>query len=579
MLWHSIGSLRRRDQNGGATWSGQLAGGQGFCRDQCFYDMPIAVDPTNANLVYIGGQISSGCGRLAGKSIDGGTSFADDSSGLHADEHSLFFDGAGNIYTGNDGGVWKRSSSLAAGSAWTNLNNAPLNTLQFQGIAVHPTDRNLMIGGTQDNGTEYQQTSAGNWSNTEGGDGGYALIDQSATNTTNVTMYHTFYNSANSQIAFDVATLTGCLPNHDSWPERGALACSNGTVLCSNDNLPANQCDNKPFFLNDGIQISDNVLFYAPMALGPGNPNTMYFGTDRLYRSTDRGDTMSIISQSPIVPTGTRVPLGGGAAVSVGSPISTIGISPQDDNYRIVGLQNGQVWATSIGSSTLVNITGGSFPTNPNGSATNKFVGRAVIDPNNKNVAYIAFSFFAPAGQGVWKITNLGAASSASPSAAAWTAAGSGIPSIPINALAIDPANSNNIFAGTDIGVYNSTDGGASWTPFGSGLPRSAVFDLALQNANRVLRAGTHGRGVWEISIAAAAATVQFSSASYSVGEGDGRVNITLTRSGDTTSSAAVNYATNDGAGLTNCDVLHRRHGYVGSRRCDVESFLSCDCR
>src|SRR5258707_1927711 len=478
----------RKSTDGGATWSGQLAGGQGFCRDQCFYDMPIAVDPTNANLVYIGGQISSGCGRLAGKSIDGGTSFADDSSGLHADEHSLFFDGAGNIYTGNDGGVWKRSSSLAAGSAWTNLNNAPLNTLQFQGIAVHPTDRNLMIGGTQDNGTEYQQTSAGNWSNTEGGDGGYALIDQSATNTTNVTMYHTFYNSANSQIAFDVATLTGCLPNHDSWPERGALACSNGTVLCSNDNLPANQCENQPSFLNDGIQISDNVLFYAPMALGPGNPNTLYFGTDRLYRSTDRGDTMSIISQSPNVPTGTRVPLGGGAAVSVGSPISTIGISPQDDNYRIVGLQNGQVWATSIGSSTLVNITGGSFPTNPNGSATNKFVGRAVIDPNNKNVAYIAFSFFAPAGQGVWKITNLGAASSASPSAAAWTAAGSGIPSIPINALAIDPANSNNIFAGTDIGVYNSTDGGASLEPLRRGLPRLGGFCFALQKRKSRLR-------------------------------------------------------------------------------------------
>jgi hypothetical protein len=561
----------RKSIDGGATWSGQLAGGQGFCRDQCFYDMPIAVDPTNASLVYIGGQISSGCGRLVGKSIDGGTSFVADSNGLHADEHSLFFDGAGNIYTGNDGGVWKRSSSLAAGSAWTNLNNAPLNTLQFQEIAVHPLDRNLMIGGTQDNGTEYQQTSAGNWSNTEGGDGGYALIDQSATNTTNVTMYHTFYNSANSQIAFDVATLTGCLPNHDSWPERGALACNNGTTLCSNDNNAATLCDSKPFFLNDGIQLSDNVLFYAPMALGPGSPNTVYFGTDRLYRSTDRGDNMAIVSQSPIVPTGTRVPVTGGSAVSVGGPISTIGISPQDDTYRIVGLQNGTVWATSTGSSTLVNITSGSFPANPNGSATNKFVGRAVIDPNNKNVAYIAFSFFAPAGQGVWKITNLGAAASASPSAAVWTAAGNGIPSIPINALAIDPANSNNIFAGTDIGVYNSTDGGANWVPFGAGLPRSAVFDLALQNANRILRAGTHGRGVWEISIAAAAPAVQFSSSTYSVTKGDPnnpRVNITVNRSGDTTGSASVGYATIDDAGLQNCNVFNG----TASPRCDYEN-------
>ncbi len=477
----------RKSVDGGATWSGQLTGGSGFCAGQCFYDMPIAVDPGNANLVYIGGQTSSTCGRLVGKSTDGGTTFVVDSSGLHADDHSLFFDGFGNIYTGNDGGVWKRSATAITGTAWTNLNNAPLNTMQFEGIAVHPFDRNLMIGGTQDNGTEYQQTSAGNWRGAEGGDGGYALIDQSATDTTNVTMYHTFFNQSGStgQIGFDRAVNTTCLPVFNFWPTRG-VGFGGGS---DTEDLTLS-CDGTANYKHNGIQLTDAVLFYAPMALGPGSPNTVYFGTDRLYRSTDRGDTMTIVSQGSISSPGSN-----------GSPISTIAISPQDDTYRIVGLQNGQVWATSMGSSTLVNITSVSFPTNPNGSVTNKFVGRAVIDPNNRNVAYIAFSFFATAGQGIWKITNLGAAAGASPSAPVWTAAGAGIPSIPVNALAIDPANSNNIYAGTDIGVYSSTDGGASWTPFGTGLPRSAVFDLALQNANRVLRAGTHGRGIWEIPL------------------------------------------------------------------------------
>jgi len=55
------------------------------------------------------------------------------------------------------------------------------------------------------------------------------------------------------------------------------------------------------------------------------------------------------------------------------------------------------------------------------------------------------------------------------------------------------------LYVGTDIGVYRSTDGGANWSPFNSGLPRVPVFDLALQNANRVLRAATHGRGIYEI--------------------------------------------------------------------------------
>src|SRR5207253_5798612 len=311
--------------------------------------------------------------------------------------------------------------------------------------AIHPTDRNFTIGGTQDNGTEYQLSTSGSWSNAEGGDGGFSLIDQSAANTTNVTMYHTFFNLQGTQIGFDRTINTACLSIKDSWPTRGDFGGSSA--------LSPVPCDGAASYIKNGISRSDNVLFYAPMALGPGSPNTLYFGTDRLYRSTDRGDNMSVVSQAPISGT---------------SPVSTIAISPQDDNYRLVGLQNGQVWATSTGSATLVNITGGSFPANPNGSTTNKFVGRAIIDPNNKDVAYVAFSFFAPAGQGVWKITNFGAAASASPSAPVWTAMGSGIPSIPVNAMAIDPANSNNLFAGTDIGVYNSTDGGVSWSPFGT---------------------------------------------------------------------------------------------------------------
>jgi hypothetical protein len=550
----------RKSVDGGLNWSTQLGGGQGFCGGQCFYDMPIAVDPNNANIVYLGGNARGTCSDAMKKSVDGGTSFQRDDNGLHADSHALFFDGAGLIYTGNDGGVWKRSSTAAAGSAWTNLNRSPLSTLQFESIAVHPLDQFFTIGGTQDNGTEAQQSSTGNWKNAEGGDGGYTLIDQSATNNTNVTMYLTFFNESNSQIIFDRATLTSCLNVRNSWPTRGAAECTtNGSsVVCPDDATPASNCDGLPFFKNNGIQLTDNVLFYAPMALGPGNPNTFYFGTDRLYRSTDRGDNMTIVSQSPLQPTGSRTPLGGGPAQTTGTPISTIAVSPQDDNYRIVGMQNGQVWATSTGSATMANITSGSFPANPNGSVTNKFVGRAIFDPSNKDVAYISFSFFAPAGQGIWKITNLGAAGS-SAAAPNWAPAANGIPSIPINALAIDPTNSNNVFAGTDIGVYNSTDGGASWAPFGTGLPRAAVFGIAIQPTSRILRVATHGRGMWEISLNAAPGpnTVQFNSVSQAASETPNqttKVDVTVTRTGDITGAATIDYATSDGTASSRSD-------------------------
>jgi hypothetical protein len=539
----------------------QLIGGGGFCGSQCFYDIAIAVNPNDANEVYLGGSARGSCSDGMKKSTDGGATFTPnpsaspavprDDNGLHADAHALFYDTAGNIYTGNDGGIWKRSSSAAAGTTWTNLNSAPLNTLQFESIAVHPTNQFMMIGGTQDNGTEYQQTSSGNWSNAEGGDGGYCLIDTSAPDTVHVNMYHTFFNSTNNQVGFDRAVDTTCLPNKNFWPTRGV-----GFVAGGDAEQPSLSCDGTANYLHNGLSLTDAVLFYAPMALGPGSPNTVYFGTDRLYRSSDRGDTMTVVSQAPIsvnVPAGTN------------SPTSTIAIWPQGDNIRMVGLQNGQVWATSTGSSTLVNLAP-PIPANPTGSTTNKFIGRAMIDPNNKNVAYITLSYYAPAGQGIWKITNLVAASGASPAAPVWSAVSSGIPSIPINAFAVDAINSNNLYAGTDIGVYFSTDAGASWTPFGTGLPRVAVFDLQIQPTSRILRAATHGRGVWETALVSpATSTVQFSTSSSSVTEGQVSTTVTVQRSGDTSFPASVNYATSDSSGSNNCQVT----GGPASSRCD----------
>ena len=547
--------LIRKSADGGQTWDpNPLAGGRGFCAGQCFYDMPIAVDPNDANIVYIGGQTGSSqaapCNRLLGISTDGGNTFASDSNGLHADNHAIVFDGAGNVFTGTDGGVWKRATGAMVGSAWTNLNNAPLNTLQFESIAVHPTDQFLMIGGTQDNGTEWQQTSSGNWNNAEGGDGGYSLIDQSATDTTHVNMYHTFFNRTGTQIGFDRAVDTTCLPIKNFWPTRGVGFGGPGDA-----EQPSLSCDGTANYLHNGLSLTDSVLFYAPMALGPGSPNTVYFGTDRLYRSNDRGDTMTVVSQASLSNPGGN-----------GSPISSIAIWKGGDNIRMVGLQNGQVWATSNGSSTLVNLAP-PIPANPNGSLTNKFIGRAMIDPNNKNVAYVTLSYYAPAGQGIWKITNLvAAAAGTSPAAPVWQVAGNGIPSIPINAFAIDPQNSNNLYAGTDIGVYFSSDGGANWSPFGSGLPRSAVFDLQIQPTSRILRAATHGRGIWETALVnPAPSQIQFNAATSSVPEGQVSIPVTITRSGDVSFPASVTYATTDNSGANGCGT---NTGFASSR-CD----------
>ena len=470
----------RRSNNGGVTWSAPLVAAEGFCGGQCAYDNPIGADPNITTTVYLGGNARGTCQDALKKSSDGGATFTRDDTGLHADFHSIAFTSGISpsiVYVANDGGVWKRDASLGPASPWTNLNNTALNTIQFQSLAVHPTDRNFTIGGTQDNGTEGQTISPGNWLSAESGDGGFALIDQSASNTVNVTMYHTFFNQTNNLIGFDRTNLGACLAVKDSWAWRGAGVAAD----------PTPSCDGTAFAANNGINVADTVNFYAPMALGPGTPNTLYFGTNKLYRSIDKGDTMVIASQNPIV-----------AAVAV----SAIGISPQDDSYRIVGLRNGNVWGTSIGSTTLVNLNF-PFPTNATASATNHYVARTVFDPNNTDVAYVTLSYYTnPSNAGhVWKISNFGNASNAAPVAAVWTAVSNGLPNIPINAFAVDPTNSNMLFAGTDIGVYFSPDAGANWYPYGTGLPVVAVFDMAIQNSFRVLRIATHGRGMWETSM------------------------------------------------------------------------------
>ena len=150
------------------------------------------------------------------------------------------------------------------------------------------------MGGTQDNGT-ICWAADGTVSHCRDGDGGYAVIDDNAQDTFNVLMYHTFFNQTNSQIGFERASNT--LANADGqlsgWTFRG---CSGTTS-------------------NNGFRCADNVLFYAPMNQGPGSPvNTLYFGTDRLYRSTNRGDTMTLVSQGPLVPS---TPAGSGVVVTV----------------------------------------------------------------------------------------------------------------------------------------------------------------------------------------------------------------------------------------------------------------------
>ncbi len=435
--------------DGGTTWTQQID--NNFCTPQCFYDIAIDVDPNNAANVYIGGAPALAFGR----SINSGLAFtanAQTSLGLHADSHAIAVapSNPSIVYFGSDGGIYKTTDVSATPITWTSLNNSSFRATQFMGLAVHPVNANFTIGGTQDNGTNFYQPAA-TWFRADFGDGGYSVIDQNATDTTNVRMYHTYFNQTNAMGYARVTSSSSA--TEGNWNGFG--------------------CGFGGFTANGMTCAATAILFYAPMEQGPGSPfNTLYFGSDVLYRSADGGTTMAKVSQEPL---------------QSGIPISAIGIAPQNDNVRIVGQTNGNLFGTATGATTLINLDpANNIPALP--------VVRAVVDPNNVDVAYIGLAVFG--ANSLYKTTNL---SSASPS---WTAvAGTGgniLPQVPVNGIVVDPQNSNRIYAGTDIGVYSSTDGGANWIPYGTGLPRVAVFDMTL-TSERLLRIATHGRGLWQI--------------------------------------------------------------------------------
>ena len=435
----NLGGRVLRSTDGGTTWVQQID--NNFCTAQCFYDIAIAVDPTNANTVYLGGSPN----LIAAKSTNAAVSFTDNNAGVHADTHVLTVSASDptQIWLGTDGGVYKSTNS---GVTWTPMNNSQFSATQFMSIAVHPTDPNFSIGGTQDNGTNFYQP-AGTWTRADFGDGGYAQIDQNAADNTNVRMYHTYFNASNLQ---GYGTVSSTASASDGlWAFRG---CQSAGVT------------------TNGITCNGSVNFYAPLERGPGNPNTIYYGSDRLYRSADAGVNHTVVSQNPI---------------AAGIPISAIGISPQNDNVRIVGLNSGALFGTSTGANPLVDL-------DPLNTIPNVAIARTVVDPNSQTTAYVTLSAFAVSS--VWKTTNLNS------NPPTWTAVSTGLPSVPVNSFVVNPLNSNHLFAGTDIGVYGSVNGGTSWFPAGTGLPVVAVFGMAITSGGK-LRIATHGKGMWEISV------------------------------------------------------------------------------
>jgi hypothetical protein len=491
--------------NAGDSWT--VLTQEPFCdrgsdSGQCYYDMALAIQPGNPQVLFAGGA----AGAIAGsstpeptliRSMDGGMTWADVSANnggdtsnpqIHVDHHAIAFSPDGRtIYVGNDGGVWRSADAMtaAAGSQhWANL-NAGLQTMQFYpGVTPHPSNPNVVFGGTQDNGSEEYSGNL-TWTDPRTcGDGGWTAIGPVTAS------------------AFTVF-----------------LACdnvgNNGTIWKS-----ANSGGNYAT-ADSGINFSTSVDFIPPVVLDPSAPQNAYFGTTSLWQSQDGA--------------GTWTAMAGGASLTLSGSstdyITAMAVAPSDSNTVYAGSRLAVVYATTNAlkgaSATFTKVSAGL----PYRSLT-----QLVVDPINAMKAYAAFSGFSGFGDTpghIFETTDGGGS---------WTSIDGDLPNVPVNDLVIDPGDPEEmIYAATDVGVFVTANGGAHWSTLAAGLPNDQVMSVRIQASWRLLVAGTHGRGAWEFALPAVPLNIS-SISPVSIAAGSAQFRLTVDGASFTANSV-VNFA------------------------------------
>jgi len=423
---------------------------------------------------------------------------------VHPDQHALAYtipsaSGADLMYLANDGGIYRAlngftgltTGSCSGTNQFDDLNQNLGSMTQFVSFSQHPTDPNTLFGGTQDNGspaTATATTSTG-WENILSGDGGYNAIDSNTGN----------------WFASNPDTGAGTLNIQE---------CSSG-VNC-NDSL-------FNLVVSSSNVGGDDGAFYVPYILDPQSTSALLVGTCRVWSGPRTGGAFTLLSPNfDTLGTGTcagtevnvvRALAAGGPTNANGSQViyaTTDGPGPNNLTSPI----GGNVWVTTNAAaisgtaSAFVNVT----LNGPGGSSINpnQFpVSGVAIDSSDPtgNTAYVTVMGFTGGPGHVWQTTNAGNTWTD------WTGFGgvSPLPDSPVNAVVVDPS-AHIIYVGTDVGVFQSPTSAAAWTEVGpasnpsgtaSGfLPNVAVTALALFNSGgqKLLRASTYGRGVWQFN-------------------------------------------------------------------------------
>jgi photosystem II stability/assembly factor-like uncharacterized protein len=423
-----------------------------------FYYTRVRVDPNNENHIY---AVASSLFE----SIDGGKTFRSITRRTHIDYHAFWLDAKDpkRLWVGEDGGI---AVTYDGGENWEPLYNIPLG--QF--YQIHADNRlpfYYVMGGLQDNGAwsgpsrtrEPSGIMNDDWRMISFGDGFYII-------------------------------------NNADDPEL-YLSESQGGELVRTDFRTREQQLVNPWGRGsgDGPALGQKFRFNwnAPILQSPHDKNTVYFGGNVVFKSADFGKTWEQISQDLTTNDQEKQKDAGGPIAFENSTaeyyttIITLAESPLQRGQLWAGTDDGNVQLTNDGGKTWTNVA-----RNISGLAAHSPVSAIEPSRTNPQTAYVAFErhMFDDFRPYLYKTRDGGKS---------WQNLAGNLPAKAyVQVVREDPRNPNLLYAGTELGLYASYDGGRDWLALNlKNLPNVSVHDILVQPRENDLILATHGRGIW----------------------------------------------------------------------------------
>ena len=443
----STGGIFRSD-DGGATWQ-RTSGDQRWMVRPWYYSV-VTADPSDTNTVFL-------MNLSTWKSTDGGRTFSRIRL-PHGDTHALWIDPADSrrMISGNDGGA---TISFDGGGTWSSVMNQP--TAQFYHVTTDDQWPYRIFGAQQDNTTvsivsrsDDGVITPSDWYSVGGGESGYIAPKPGDPNIVIAGTY------TGTLTRYDVRTkqtkdISVGLNNYDGWAAR---------------------------------DVPNRFQWTFPILYSKHDPRVLYVAANRVFRSTNDGDSWEPISPDlTLHDPKTLVAAGGPITYDMTgtewyATIFALAESPLNADVLWAGSDDGLLHVTRDRGKTWTNVTPPSLA---------KFTRISIIEPSHYDpgTAYIAanryqLDDFKPY---LLKTTDFGKT---------WTTITRGIPEgAYTRAIREDPVRRGLLFAGTETGIYYSANDGVLWEPLQLNLPRASVRDLHIHGSDLI--AATHGRAMW----------------------------------------------------------------------------------